>query len=152
MISLKKIQHAVATLGFTGYLPYAPGTWGSALGMLLVVLVKPSDLILFWIILTVFVLGVIASHTAEKSLGRDSSHIVIDELAGYMISVLFVPRTIGYILSAFMLFRFFDIYKPPPIRNVEKLISGGAGIMLDDVLAGIYANLCIQIWIYFSAG
>jgi len=144
----KKLHCAVATLGFTGYLPYAPGTWGSAAGMLVVVLVRPSDPALLWMFLTVFVLGAVSSHAAEKVLGRDSGHIVIDEFAGYMISVLFVPRTLWYVVTAFLLFRFFDIFKPPPIKMLEKRIPGGAGIMFDDLLAGIYTNLCIQIWIY----
>jgi phosphatidylglycerophosphatase A len=152
MTVLKKVQQAVATLGFIGYLPYGPGTWGSAAGFLLVVLVKPTDLILACILLPVFVVGAITSHAAEEILGKDSGHIVIDEMAGYMVSVLFVPRTLVYNVSAFLLFRIFDIYKPPPIKMVEKHVPGGAGIMIDDVMAGIYANLCIQAWIYLSQG
>ena len=152
MTMFKKVQHAVATLGFIGYIPYGPGTWGSAVGLLIVVLIRPSDLALLCIFLPVFVLGVITSHAAEQFLGKDSGHIVIDEMTGYMVSVLFVPRTLVYIISAFLLFRIFDIFKPLPIRMVEKHIPGGAGIMIDDVLAGIYANLCLQIWIYLFAG
>jgi phosphatidylglycerophosphatase A len=59
-----------------------------------------------------------------------------------------VPKTIGYLFAAFVLFRLFDIFKPPPVRNIEKAVKGGAGIMLDDVMAGILANICIQLWIY----
>ncbi len=97
----------------------------------------------------VFILGVPVSHHAEKQLGKDSGHIVIDEFSGYLISVLFIPRSLGYLFAAFILFRIFDILKPPPIRKIEESVPGGAGIMADDVLAGIYANICLQLWRYF---
>jgi phosphatidylglycerophosphatase A len=116
---------------------------------LFVTLLKPGDLRLLTFCLIVFLLGLLTSHQAEKLLGKDSSHIVIDELCGYLISVLFIPSSIGYLIAAFILFRIFDILKPPPIRKIEKVATGGAGIMLDDVLAGIYANVCLQLWRYF---
>jgi phosphatidylglycerophosphatase A len=71
---------------------------------------------------------------------------VIDEFCGYFISVLFVPKSIGYLIAAFFIFRLFDIVKPPPVRNAENYFSGGFGIMFDDVLAAIYTNLCLQAW------
>ncbi|MBI5099897.1 MAG: phosphatidylglycerophosphatase A [Nitrospirae bacterium] len=145
---MQTIFKYIATLGFLGYLPIAPGTFGSAAGFIFVLLLKPGDLRLLAFCLIVFLLGVLTSHQAEKQLGKDSKHIVIDELCGYMISVLFIPSGIGYLIAAFILFRIFDILKPPPIRKIEKLVPGGAGIMLDDVLAGIYANLCLQLWRY----
>ncbi|RJQ56514.1 MAG: phosphatidylglycerophosphatase A [Nitrospiraceae bacterium] len=138
----------IATLGFIGYLPYAPGSFGSAAGFLVILFLKPEDSGLLITSLFVFALGWYASHKAEKSLGKDSGHIVIDELCGYFISVLFVPKSTGYLLAAFLLFRLFDILKPPPVRNVERAVSGGAGVMLDDVMAGIYANICLQGWRY----
>ncbi|MBI3592707.1 MAG: phosphatidylglycerophosphatase A, partial [Nitrospirae bacterium] len=86
-------------------------------------------------------------HAVEKNTGiKDSKHIVIDEFVGYLASVAFLPLTAGYIVAAFFLFRFFDILKPPPIRNVEKKFHGGLGIMLDDLLAGIFTNIILQIW------
>ncbi len=146
---LKKIQQAIATLGFIGYLPYAPGTWGSAFGYLLILLFKPGDLYLALIIAPLFLLGAIVSHNTEKFLGKDSGHIVIDELFGYLISVLFIPKTFGYLLAALILFRIFDIVKPPPIRKIEETVPGGAGVMLDDVLAAVYTNVCLQLWMFF---
>jgi phosphatidylglycerophosphatase A len=148
---LKKIQHAIATLGFLGYVPYAPGTFGSASGLLSALLIKPDDVHLLIILLPLLLLGTITSHTTEKLLGKDSGHIVIDELCGYLISVLFIPKTFAYLLAAFILFRAFDIFKPPPIRKTEEMIPGGAGIMMDDVMAGIYTNLCLQLWKYLFA-
>jgi len=115
-------------------------------------LFTPGDIKLLIFSMLLFLLGTWTSHDAEAVLGKDSGHIVIDEFCGYLISVLFIPKSIYYLIAAFVLFRIFDIFKPPPIRWIEKTVPGGAGIMLDDVLAGIYANLCIQLWIYFFAG
>ncbi len=145
---LQTLFKYIATLGFIGYLPYAPGTFGSAVGFLFVILIKPDDLNLLVIFLLLLLLGIITSHNAEKFLGKDSGHIVIDELCGYLISVLFIPKTSGYLLAAFILFRAFDIFKPPPIRKVEKVVPGGAGIMMDDLVAGVYTNICLQLWKY----
>ncbi len=141
----KKIQQAIATLGFIGYLPHAPGTFGSAPGLLLIILLGPDDLELLMIFLPMFLLGLLTSHNAEKVLGKDSSHIVIDEFSGYLLSVILIPKSTGYLLTAFVLFRVFDILKPPPIRQIEGLVRGGAGIMLDDVLAAVYTNLSMQL-------
>jgi phosphatidylglycerophosphatase A len=140
------LQHAVATVGFTGYFPFAPGSFCSAIACLLVMVFNPSDLSLFLLILLLFLIGTISAHNTEKILGKDSGHIVIDEFFGYLISVLFVPRTTGYLFAALILFRVFDILKPPPIGTIEKRVPGGAGIMLDDLMAGIYANVCLQVW------
>lgn len=144
---MQTIYKYIATLGFIGFIPYAPGTFGSAAGLLLAFFTVPSDVTFLMILPPLFFLGMIAAHNAEKQLGKDSGRIVIDELCGYMVSVLFVPKTMTYLLAAFVLFRVFDIVKPPPIRKIESIVPGGAGIMLDDVLAGVYANMCLQVWI-----
>jgi len=146
---VQTIYKYIATLGFIGFIPYAPGTFGSAAGLLLALFTVPADVTLLMILPPLFFLGMIAAHNAEKQLGKDSGRIVIDELCGYVVSVLFVPKTTGYLLTAFVLFRFFDIVKPPPIRKIESIIPGGTGIMLDDVLAGMYANVCLQVWMRF---
>jgi phosphatidylglycerophosphatase A len=145
---LQTLYKYIATLGFIGYLPIAPGTFGTAAGFLFVLLLKSDDISLLVSSAVIFLLGLFTSHSAEKQLGKDSTHIVIDELCGYMISVIFIPKSIGYLIAAFILFRIFDIFKPPPIRAIERNVPGGAGIMLDDVLAGIYANFCMQLWRY----
>lgn len=145
----RKFYHAVSTLGFIGYSPYAPGTAGSLAGFLLLILFNPGDGMILLISGPLFLLGLLASHDTEKILGKDSGHIVIDELYGYLVSVLFIPKTMGYLIAALLLFRFFDILKPYPIRKIEESFSGGLGIMLDDLLAGFFANICLQLWIYF---
>jgi len=129
-------------------MPYAPGTFGTILSLLLIAFLRPDDFELLLIFSGVFLLGLFTSHNTERSLGKDSRHIVIDEFCGYLLCVLFVPKSIGYLLGSFILFRFFDILKPPPIRKLEGNVGGGLGIMLDDLIAGLYTNLCIQLWRY----
>jgi phosphatidylglycerophosphatase A len=94
-------------------------------------------------------LGIWSSDVVSKIWGKDPARVVIDEVAGMCISLLFVPVTVKYIISALILFRFFDIAKPLLIRKIEKL-PGGWGIMLDDVLAGIYANILLQTVLWFK--
>ncbi len=143
MIFLKYI----ATLGFIGYLPFAPGTFGTLAAVFFMVALKPS--VLAHIALTVFfiIAGILSSNKAEELFRqKDSRHIVIDEFAGYMASLLFLPLSWGYIIAAFVLFRFFDILKPPPLRRLENVFNGGFGIMADDIGAAVYTNLLLQAW------
>ena len=146
---LQSLSKHIATLGFIGYLPVAPGTWGTAFAFLLTILLKPDDFTLLMIFIPAFLLGLITSHNAEKILGKDSGHIIIDEFCGYLLSVAFIPKSTAYLLSGFILFRIFDVIKPPPIRRLEETVPGGAGVMLDDILAAIYTNICMQLWRYF---
>lgn len=137
----------IATLGFIGYMPIAPGTFGSAVAALFFILFKPSTSSNIIFLLLIIPLGVIASKEAEIMLGeKDSRHIVIDEVGGYSLSVLLLPDNLTTYIVAFFLFRFFDVLKPPPIRYIERSIPGGTGIMLDDLIAGIYTNITIQLW------
>lgn len=95
------------------------------------------------------VLGTVAAQRVEPAWGKDSSRVVIDEVAGMWVAVLFVPLTGPRLLAGLVLFRFFDIVKPLFIRKMEQL-PGGLGVMMDDVLAGIYANLLLQAGIQLS--
>ena len=94
-------------------------------------------------------LGVWSATEVEPYWGKDDKKVVIDEVAGMCISLLFLPATLPYILSGLVLFRFFDIVKPLYIRKLEK-VDGGWGVMLDDVAAGICSNLLLQIILYFK--
>jgi phosphatidylglycerophosphatase A len=100
------------------------------------------------ILALVLVAGVWASGEAETSLGHDAKPIVIDEVAGMLLAVLFVPRGDGsptlFLAAAFLLFRFFDIVKPPPIRQAQAL-PGGWGVVADDVLAGLATNVVLRV-------
>src|SRR4030066_1328013 len=137
----------IATLGFIGYLPVAPGTFGSLVAFAFFILLKPSTFIHIFLLLLIVPIGIISSHHAERLLNdKDSRHIVIDEFCGYLISVLFIPRSMGYAITAFFLFRFFDILKLFPIRKIESVLSGGKGIIADDIAAALYTNLILQIW------
>jgi phosphatidylglycerophosphatase A len=137
----------VTSLGL-GYSPKAPGTVGALGGCFIAVLLGkyatyPNALLTF-LILLFFVLGVYSSNKVEQEWGKDPSKIVIDEVVGMWISLLLLPSGWWYTALAFVLFRLLDIYKPLFIRRMEKL-KGGWGVMMDDVLAGIYANVIIQL-------
>ena len=97
---------------------------------------------------SLLVLGTLAAQQVEPEWGKDSYRVVIDEVAGMWISLLFIPITASNLLVALILFRFFDIAKPFGIRSMEQL-PGGVGVMMDDVLAGIYANVLLQLGLHF---
>jgi phosphatidylglycerophosphatase A len=99
------------------------------------------------LVVLILVLGVWSGNVVEAWWGKDSSKVVIDEVAGMFIAALFVPVTIPYLVVALILFRFFDIAKPLGVRRMERF-SGGWGVMLDDILAGVYANLILQLIVY----
>jgi phosphatidylglycerophosphatase A len=138
----------IATLGFVGYIPFAPGTFGTAFALVVFILLKPALPAHIIILLFAVPLGVMSSHFAEKLLQeKDSTRIVIDEFCGYLFSVLFIPFSITNALLAFFLFRVFDILKPFPIRKIETTFRAGYGIMADDIMAAVYANAILQIWV-----
>lgn len=97
---------------------------------------------LIWVV--ILVLGAIVSNKAEKDFGQDARPIVIDEVLGMGLALLFVPKKIIYYVIAFVLFRLFDIVKPFPARQAERL-PGGWGVMADDLVAGVYANVVMQV-------
>ncbi|MCJ8211510.1 phosphatidylglycerophosphatase A [Mucilaginibacter sp. RS28] len=101
------------------------------------------------ITLVITAIGVWSSKMVIPLWGKDPSRVVVDEVAGMAISLLFAPVKLPYVLIALVLFRFFDIAKPLFIRKMESL-EGGWGIMADDILAGIYANICLQIILLFK--
>ncbi|KAF0179560.1 MAG: phosphatidylglycerophosphatase A [Nitrospirae bacterium] len=141
----------IATVFGIGYCPVAPGTAGTLAGFALFYLLRPEPFVHCALILGILLVGTIAAQHAEKAFGRkDSSRIVIDEVAGYAVAILFLPMTAGYLIAGFFLFRFFDIVKPPPVRQIERVLPGGIGVMMDDVAAGIYTNIVLQLWKSFS--
>lgn len=98
---------------------------------------------LFIITIIITPLGVYVSNKVEPDWGEDSSRVVIDEVAGMLIAMLFIPPNIYFLLAGLILFRFFDIVKPLGIRKMEAMPSG-TGVMMDDVLAGVYSNILLQ--------
>jgi phosphatidylglycerophosphatase A len=138
----------ICTLFFAGYFPLAPGTFGSLITLLIIWFFIPSFFyILLLISIGLFFISVWSATRGEEIFGKDGRQIVIDEVTGMSISLLFVPKEIKWYLIAFFLFRFFDVIKPPPAKAVER-VNGGWGVTLDDVIAGVYANVSLHM-IYF---
>jgi phosphatidylglycerophosphatase A len=131
----------------SGAIPFAPGTMGTiaAIPIYLLFAWLPLGWYLF-ITLVMFVIGIWLCEIAAKDTGvHDHPGIVWDEIVGYMITMIAVPHTLKYILLGFVLFRFFDILKPWPIKPIDKHLKGGLGIMLDDVLAGVFALIIMKL-------
>jgi phosphatidylglycerophosphatase A len=143
---MRKLILIIATGAGSGYAPVASGTFGSAAGLVLyALLVQLSPLLFLAGTVAIIPLGVWAAGHAERIFGReDDGRIVIDEIAGMLVSLAFLPVGLEVALVGFFLFRLFDIVKPPPVRGMESL-PGGLGVMLDDLLAGVYANLVGQV-------
>ncbi len=148
---MMKFYKLLATAGGAGYSPVAPGTTGTIVGCaiyyLLSVYTDMSNLHFFILVTITFGLGTLASHKLEPQWGKDPQRIVIDEVVGVWIALLFVPFHWVYIVLAFVLFRFLDITKILGIRKFEPLPKG-FGVMMDDVIAGIYSNVIMQILIF----
>jgi phosphatidylglycerophosphatase A len=147
---LKKNQIAklVATFFGAGYSPIAPGTCGSLIALVIIWFLIPAFFyILIPISLGLILISVWSATRAEEFFGKDGSPIVIDEVAGMAISLIFVSKDLKLFGLAFLLFRFFDIVKLPPGRAMER-IKGGWGVTLDDVAAGIYANISLHLIIF----
>jgi len=144
---LRNPLHCLA-FGFgSGLAPVAPGTFGTLVAVPLYLLLSQLTWPLYIAaVVAGFIVGVFICEYTSKALGvHDHGAIVWDEIVGFWITMIAVPPTWQWILAGFMLFRLFDIVKPWPIQTVDTRIKGGIGIMLDDVLAGLYALICLQI-------
>ena len=141
----------IATVGYCGYFPIAPGTVGSAAGLQVYLLVwrLQSPVIEVALIAVLFAAGVWAGTTAERYFGGiDPGPIVLDEVVGMLITLAFIPVGLSGALAGFVLFRLFDVIKPFPARRLESL-HGGLGVMADDAMAAVYANLALRglMWV-----
>jgi phosphatidylglycerophosphatase A len=135
----------ISTVGGVGHAPLAPGTVASALTALALGVLSPSRLALAVILLAVILVGTWAAQEAERSLGgKDPGAIVVDEVAGMALAVLTVPLTPAVLIAGFVLFRVFDIVKPYPANALQRL-PGGVGVMIDDLVAGLYALLLLVL-------
>jgi phosphatidylglycerophosphatase A len=149
------MKHFILLLatGFgVGYSPIAPGTLGSLVAIPIYYFLSEIPSPLYEITLIgFFFLSVWVSENAEIFFGKkDDQRIVIDEIVGFLITMLWVPKTLPFIIMGFFLFRFFDILKPFPIHRMERKLKGGFGVVLDDVMAGVYANIVLHL-IYLVA-
>ena len=141
----------IATGFYSGYLPKAPGTWGSLVGLLLFFLLHTLNLQIYLaVVAAIFVIGTFAAGEAEKILDRkDPGLVVIDEIVGILITMIAIPATPLAMGLGFILFRIFDIWKPFPIRLIDQRFHGGLGIMLDDIVAGIFSLVILQVLVRF---
>ena len=141
----------LATVAYCGYFPFAPGTVGSAAGLIVYLLVwwTRSPVVEVGLIVATFAVGTWAATHAERYFGAvDPGPVVIDEVLGMLVTLAFIPVGVSGAIAGFVLFRVFDVIKPYPANRLEKL-HGGFGIMADDFAAGVYANLCLRalIWL-----
>ncbi len=142
----------LATGFFIGTVPFAPGTFGSIIGLPICFLISRLNILVAVICTILFILFAIwMAAAAEKVLKkRDAGAIVIDEIAGLIVTFVGIPLTLKTVIVGFIVFRAFDILKPFPIRFLEKKVAGGSGVVLDDVLAGLYGNLILRLAIYIT--
>jgi phosphatidylglycerophosphatase A len=135
----------LATALGAGLSPLAPGTMGTLVAVPLAWAVARAGSLWFWgATLVVSLIGTWASSAFQKAHGTDDDQrIVIDEVAGYFVTLLLVPRTGATLLLAFFLFRLFDIWKPYPVRLIDRHVGGGFGVMADDLAAGVYGALVL---------
>lgn len=152
-----KLTNPIHMLAFglgSGLSPKAPGTTGT-LAALPIYWWLLADLSTFWlsvVILITFIVGVLVAHKTSEDLGvHDHGGIVIDEWVGMWITMLMVPKDFMWLALGFVLFRFFDIVKPWPIKWLDEQVHGGFGIMIDDVLAGIMALISLHLIVHFLA-
>ena len=141
----------LATGFYIGNIPFAPGTFGTVLGLPLCFVLAGLKLPLAIVCTVLFIaIAVWVANDAEKLLKKkDPGCIVIDEIAGMAVTLVGLPFNLTTALIGFIIFRILDILKPFPIRSLDKRISGGVGIVIDDVVAGIFANLLLRILVYF---
>ena len=145
------LARQLATLFGLGFMPKAPGTWGTLAAVPLVYLIQLSGP-LESLVLTLFlvVLGVVCSDIYCRSNDlSDPNEVIIDEVGGYAIAMIWLPFTPFYILGTFVVFRILDIFKPPPVSLFDFKDRGGLGVMPDDIVAGILTSLLFQ-WILQS--
>lgn len=144
---MRKLVFVLATWFGSGCAPIAPGTFGTLAAIPLYLLVSGFSLPLyigFLLLFTLFACWV--AGRAEELFGRhDAGQIVIDEVVGYLTTMVAVTPTIVHIAAGFFLFRLFDILKPPPARQIDRFMLSGTGVVLDDSAAGVYACLCLHL-------
>lgn len=137
----------LATGCFIGNIPFAPGTFGTILGLPLCFLLAGTNFSVAVFLTVIFIIfAIFIAHHAEKILKKnDPGRIVIDEIAGLMVALFGLPFNAVYVLTGFVIFRLLDILKPFPIRLIERKLSGGTAIVMDDVAAGICSNIILRI-------
>ena len=151
---MRRLGVFVATCGYIGYAPFAPGTFGSAAGLVAFYLVRQTGSVIVELaaIVVVFAVGVWSAHEAERHFGKtDPGPVVIDEVVGMLITLAFLPVNLTGAIAGFLVFRVLDVFKPWPSGRFEHL-PGGLGVMADDGMAAIYGNLLMRAFIALAPG
>ena len=150
---MNRLALFIASAGFIGFVPVAPGTAGSAVGLLVYVVLRAFDSPLGEgvAIAVLLIVGIWSGDIAERQLGKDPGPVVIDEVLGMLVTLAFLEVTAVGGIVGFILFRVYDVLKPYPAGRLENL-HGGPGIMLDDLVAGIYGHLTLQLLIMLLPG
>ncbi len=144
------LRRAVLSVGYLGYMPIASGTWGSLPGVGLAWLLRDRPYYAGICIVVLFGVGMVWGDHGLRYWGKhDAGQIVLDEVVGQMITLILFPLTPKVMVLGFLLFRVFDVLKPPPARQLERL-PGGLGVMADDVAAGIYAHAALWVIVRFT--
>jgi len=137
----------IATCGYLGYVPVAPGTFGSAAGLVVFAAVRwsGSPALELAVIMLLFAVGVWSANAAERHFGGvDPAPVILDEVVGMLITLAFLPVHITGAVVGFLLFRLFDVVKPWPANRLEA-VRGGLGVMADDAMAGVYGNVAMRL-------
>ena len=137
----------IATCGYLGYVPVAPGTFGSAAGLVVFAAVRwsGSPALELAVIILLFAVGVWSANAAERHFGGvDPAPVILDEVVGMLITLAFLPVNITGAVVGFLLFRLFDVVKPWPANRLEA-VRGGLGVMADDAMAGVYGNVAMRL-------
>jgi len=145
-IVVKTLCLSLATGAGVGYLPGAPGTYGTLLAVAIYYFLPKSPVKYLLFLIGAILIGIFTASQAERHFQKtDPSQVIIDEMAGFWLTMWAQPATWLNVILGFILFRFFDIVKPFPLRHIER-IKGGMGIMLDDLLAGVYSLILLKLF------
>lgn len=148
---MKSLLRQIATLFGVGRFPKAPGTVGTLATIPIFVALSQISIIAYMtVVLIIAIVGIIAAQAYQEETGEhDRAEIVIDEVAGFLITMTMVPVHWKTIIIGFLIFRFLDILKPWPIGMLDKNVKGGAGVMADDIVAGIIGNVIMQVLLHY---
>lgn len=145
----KFLPKLISTFFYVGYFPLIPGTAGSLAGVFVYLLIKNNIAAHILALFALLILGLLVSGRVEEvSKRKDPSFIVIDEVCGMLLALLFLPYDIKFVIIAFIIFRILDTLKPWPVGRIERL-KGSLGIMGDDIAAGVYTNIVLQVVVRF---
>ncbi len=148
---MRRLIIGLASVGFIGYCPVAPGTAGTLVGVLVYYLFSffPAPIYVLSTVAALFLAWWAAELGEIIFAQKDCPRIVIDEVVGYLISMALLPRTLTTVVGGFIFFRILDIIKPPPAGAIDRRMRGGLGVVFDDVVAGIYTNILLRLIIHW---